>query len=308
MLGIDHSNHEEREFEDGEHKSRSLANVRGRDVFVVQSLCGDERMSVNDKLCRLLFFLGSLKDAGAMRTTAVVPYLCYMRKDRKTKPRDPVTTRYLARLFEAVETDRIMTIDVQNLQAYQNGFRCRTEHLEAQPLFVDYCTEAFGNSDLAVMSPDAGGVKPAEQFRQRLERAMNRDIPLVFMEKQRSGDVVSGETVVGAVEGKTVIVIDDMISSGTTVQRAAKGCLERGAVEVRALATHAAFTEKTEHNLRDPVIERVAVTNTIPMVRGSGDLGGGKLDLLDAAPLFAEAIKRVHNGGSLVELLNSVDR
>lgn len=129
-LGTALAAHEEREFEDGEHKSRPLVNVRGRDVYVMQSLYGDAKQSVNDKLCRLLFFLGALRDASAARVTAVVPYLGYARKDRKSKARDPVTTRYVATLFEAVGTDCVVTLDVHNLAAYQNAFRCRTEHLE----------------------------------------------------------------------------------------------------------------------------------------------------------------------------------
>src|SRR6516165_2451333 len=106
-LGIPQSSHEEREFEDGEHKIRSLVNVRGKDVFVIQSLYGDPAQSVNDKLCRLLFFLGALRDASAGRITAVIPYLCYARKDRKSKSRDPVTTRYVAAIFEAVGVDGV---------------------------------------------------------------------------------------------------------------------------------------------------------------------------------------------------------
>ena len=105
-LGIALSHHEERDFEDGEHKTRPLVNVRGQDVFVIQSLYGEPSASVNDKLCRLLFFIGALKDASAERVTAVVPYLCYARKDRKTKSRDPITTRYIAQLFEAVKCDQ----------------------------------------------------------------------------------------------------------------------------------------------------------------------------------------------------------
>ena len=132
-LGVPPAPHEERLFEDGEHKCRPLASVRGRDVFVVQSLYGETGESGNDKLCRLLFFIGALKDAAAARVTALVPYLCYSRKDRKSKPRDPVTTRYVATLFEAVGTDRVVTLDVHNLAAYQNAFRCRCENLEAAP-------------------------------------------------------------------------------------------------------------------------------------------------------------------------------
>ena len=130
-LAIDPSPHEERECEDGEHKARPLISVRGKNVFVVQSLYGDDRQSGNDKLCRLLFSIDALKDAAAARVTAVVPYLAYARKDRKTKPRDPVTTRYVAALFEAVGIDTVMTLDVHNLAAFQNAFRCRPEHLEA---------------------------------------------------------------------------------------------------------------------------------------------------------------------------------
>ena len=114
-LGVPLSPHEEREFEDGEHKARPLVSVRGKDVFVIQSLYGDPQHSVNDKLCRLWFFLGALRDASAARLTAVVPYLCYARKDRKSKSRDPVTTRYVATLFEAIGVDRVVTLDVHNV-------------------------------------------------------------------------------------------------------------------------------------------------------------------------------------------------
>ena len=128
--------HEEREFEDGEHKARPLVSVRGRDVYVVQSLHSGPVASVNDKLCRLLFFIGALKENGAERVTAVIPYLAYARKDRQTKPRDPVTTRYLALLFEAAGADRVMTLEVHNIVAYQNAFRCQTIHLDPRRLFA----------------------------------------------------------------------------------------------------------------------------------------------------------------------------
>ena len=135
-LGQPLAAHEEREFEDGEHKARPLENVRDCDVFVVQSLYGDAGHSADDKLLRLLFLVGALKDASAARVTVVAPYLAYSRKDQKSKARDPVTTRYVAALFEAVGADCMVTLDVHNLAAYQNAFRCRAEHLEAGPLFV----------------------------------------------------------------------------------------------------------------------------------------------------------------------------
>ena len=135
-LGCRLAAHEERAFEDGEHKVRPLDAVGGANVYVVQSLHGGPAESANDKLCRLLFFVGALKDAGAARVTAVVPYLCYARKDRRTKPRDPVTTRYVAALVEAMGVDRVVAMDVHNPAAFENAFRCPAEHLEARPLFV----------------------------------------------------------------------------------------------------------------------------------------------------------------------------
>jgi ribose-phosphate pyrophosphokinase len=125
-LGVELAPHEEREFEDGEHKARPLMSVRGRDLYLVQSLYGGPEASPSDKLCRLLFFAGALRDAGAGRVTAVVPYLAYARKDRRTQLRDPITTRYVAQLIEAVGVDRVVVVDVHNLAAFENAFRCPT--------------------------------------------------------------------------------------------------------------------------------------------------------------------------------------
>jgi ribose-phosphate pyrophosphokinase len=141
-LGHPLAAHEERSFEDGEHKVRPLDNVAAADVFVIQSLHGGPRESANDKLCRLLFFIGALKDAGAARVTAFVPYLAYARKDRRTKPNDPVTTRYVAQMFEAVGTDRLVSLDVHNPVAFENAFRCPTVMLTATPLFVVTCARS----------------------------------------------------------------------------------------------------------------------------------------------------------------------
>ncbi len=131
------SAHEERDFEDGEHKARPLDPVAGADVYVIHSLHGGPEQSANDKLCRLLFFIGALKDAGARRVTAVAPYLCYARKDRRTKANDPVTTRYVAALFEAIGCDAVVTLEVHNEAAFENAFRCRAVALTAAPLLID---------------------------------------------------------------------------------------------------------------------------------------------------------------------------
>jgi ribose-phosphate pyrophosphokinase len=304
-LAVPLSHHEERDFEDGEHKARPLVSVRGKDVFVVQSLYGDLHHSVNDKLCRLLFFLGALRDASAAHLTAVVPYLCYARKDRKSKSRDPVTTRYVATLFEAIGVERVLTLDVHNLAAFQNAFRNYTDHLEARKLFIDYFAPLVRQKEVVVLSPDVGGVKRAEDFRQALSIALGRDVSSAFLEKYRSAGVVSGEAVVGDVAQRTAIIIDDLISSGTTLVRAAEACRARGAETVYAAASHAAFVGKASTVLAHPALEKVVVTNTIPPFRLDPHLVSSKLVVLDAAGLFAEAIRRIHTGESIVELLES---
>lgn len=302
-LGIPLSDHEEREFEDGEHKSRSLVNVRGKDVFVIQSCYSDSQQSVNDKLCRLLFFIGALKDASAQRVTAIAPYLGYARKDRKSQPRDPVTSRYVASLFEAVGTDRIVTLDVHNLAAYQNAFRCRTDHLEAKKLFVQYFALRVQHAEISVVSPDVGGVKRAEQFRQALSRVLDKAVATAFLEKYRSKGVVSGEAIVGDVKNRVAIIIDDLISTGTTLARAAQACHDQGAVKVYAAASHGVFVGAASHVLADQLLEKIVITDTIPPFRLDSILVKDKVVILDTTVLFAEAIKRIHSNGSIVELL-----
>jgi ribose-phosphate pyrophosphokinase len=304
-LAIPLGPHEEREFEDGEHKARPLVGVRGADVFVIHSLYGDPSQSANDKLVRLLFFIGALKDAAAGRVTAVVPYLAYARKDRKTKSRDPVTTRYVASLFEAVGTDCVVTLDVHNLAAFQNAFRCRTENLEANALFVTHFAPLLADAGIAVVSPDAGGIKRAEQFRIRLAAALNRPVAAAFAEKYRSAGVVSGEALVGDVEGKTAIIVDDLISAGSTIARTARACRDRGATRVLAAASHGLFAGAANSVLAQSSVESIVVTDTVPPSRVTDDALKAKLVQVGTASLFAEAIRRIHTGGSIVELLGS---
>ncbi len=302
-LGVALGTHEERDFEDGEHKARPLENVRGADVYVVQSLYGDAAQSVNDKLCRLLFFIGALRDASAGSITAVIPYLCYARKDRKTKSRDPVTTRYVAALLEAVGLGRVVTLDVHNLAAFQNAFRCHSEHLEAAGLFAEHAARTWADEELIVVSPDVGGVKRAERFREILSRVLGREIPGGFMEKKRSAGVVSGELLVGEVEDRSAIVIDDLISAGTTMGRTAKACRAGGAAKVYAVATHGLFMPGADEVFADPAIDSLVITDTVPPFRLTDASAKRKLVVLETAPLVAEAIKRIHAGGSLVELM-----
>ena len=303
QLEIALSPHEERDFEDGEHKARALPNVRGQDVYVIQSLYGEPGASVNDKLCRLLFFIGALKEAATARVTAVVPYLCYARKDRQTKSRDPVTTRYVACLFESVGCDRTVTLDVHNLAAFQNAFRCPTEHLEAKNLFVQHFAPVVGNRAAVVVSPDFGGVKRAEAFRQALSSQLDQEVPMALTEKYRSAGKVTGDRVVGDLQGRVAIIIDDLISSGTTLARTAKACREHGAVQVYAAATHGVFAAASNEILATPDLAQIVITNTIEPFRITASEVQDKLTVIDTTALFAETIRRLHSGGSLVELL-----
>ena len=302
-LGIALSQHEERDFEDGEHKTRPLVNVRGQDVFVIQSLYGEPGASVNDKLCRLLFFIGALKDASAERVTAIVPYLCYARKDRQTKSRDPITTRYIAQLFEAVKCDRLVTLDVHNLAAFQNAFRSPTEHLEGKNIFVQHFAPLVSSEEIVVVSPDFGGIKRAEAFRKTLNNKLQRDIPMAFTEKYRSAGVVSGDLIVGEIQGRIAIIIDDLIGSGTTLARTAKACHQQGALKVYAAASHGVFAKTSDRILATPELDQIVITNTIAPFRLMEDAVKNKLTILDSTPLFAESIRRLHDNGSLVELL-----
>lgn len=301
-LGLALSEHEEREFEDGEHKSRPLVTVRNRQVFVIQSLHGRGDQSVNDKLMRLLFFIAALKQSGAARVTAVAPYLCYARKDRRTKPNDPVTTRYVAGLFEAVGTDVVMTLDVHNSAAFENAFRYAAENLETRHVLAAPVAEALGGDEVVVLSPDAGGVKRAERFRESLERQLSRPVANGFMEKKRSGGVVSGEQLVAEVEGRTVVIVDDLVARGTTLGRAAAACQRRGARRILAAVTHGIFAPGAEEQLAGSPLERLFIGDTVPPEFLSAEFLQQRVRVIELGPFVAEAIRRLHHGESLAGL------
>jgi ribose-phosphate pyrophosphokinase len=301
-LGLPLAKHEERDFEDGEHKARPLDPVRGADVYVIHSLHGEPTNSANDKLCRLLFFIGALKDAGAARVTAITPYLCYARKDRRTKPNDPVATRYIGGLFDAVGTDTIVTLDVHNSVAFENAFRCQTIALTAAPLFVDYA-KALPDPKLAVISPDAGGAKRAELFREALEAALGHPVGKGITEKRRSAGVVSGDLFAGDVADTTALIIDDLISTGTTLVRTAHAARQAGARRIIAMVTHGLFMPGSADALADPAIDRLVVTDAVPSFRLGDSPVRAKVATLSAAPLLAEAIKRLHEDRSLTDML-----
>jgi ribose-phosphate pyrophosphokinase len=302
-LGIRPSPHEFRKFEDGEHKGRPLMSVRDRDVYVLSSLWSSPEESVNDKLCRLLFFVGCLRDGAARRVTALIPYFGYARKDRKTKPRDPVTIRYVAQMLEAVGADRVVAMEIHNVAAYQNAFRRNTEHIDAAGLFAPTLAKLVGDDAVTVVSPDLGGGKRAEEFRERLEAILGRPVERAFMEKRRSLGVVTGELFAGEVLDRTAIIVDDLISSGTTMARAARACHERGAKRVYLVATHGLFAAEAAKVLSESFISGVLVTDTVPQAGRVAQALGPRLTVLSVGTLLGEVIRCLHDGGSITELL-----
>lgn len=291
---------EDRTFEDGEHKLRPLVDPLGRDVYIIDSLYGEPSSSPHDKLCRLLMFIATLRDHGAARVTAVVPYLAYARKDRQTKPFDPVTLRYVAQLFEAVGTSQLFVLEAHNVAAFQNAFRCPTVHLEAHRAFDRVVTELVTDGALAVASPDPGGVKRAQLWRESLEKSLMRPVGFAMIDKRRTAGVVSSDNLVaGEVDGMTVLLLDDLIASGDTMKRAALALQQAGARAVVACAAHGLFVNAAAEALACDSIAEIIVTDSVPPFRlpvaGSAR---SKLRVVSAAPLFAQAIAASHEAWS----------
>jgi ribose-phosphate pyrophosphokinase len=296
-LDVSLAAHEERHFEDGERKLRPLSDPRGNDAYVVASLHGDTRLSPHDRLCRLLMFIATLREHGAARVTAVVPYLAYARKDRQTKAFDPLSSRYVAQLFEAVGTAQIMALEVHNVAAFQNAFRCTSLHLEVHRIFDKLVTELAGEGPLAVASPDPGGVKRAQLWRESLEHRLQQTIGFAMLDKRRSTGIVSSENLVaGNVRQMSVLLLDDLIASGDTMKRAANALLTSGASQVIACAAHGLFTGAANELLSDDCIAKVAVTDSVAPFRLPADASlRKKLHVVSAAPLFALAIRASHH-------------
>lgn len=290
------SAHEERDFEDGEHKVRPLVDVSRRDVYVIHSLYGSAGASPSDKLCRLLFFVGALKDAGAARVTVVVPYLCYARKDQRSQTRDPVTTKYVARMFEACGADAVMTFDVHNRAAFENAFRIPNMNIEAMPLFVEHFAEQLRHERLAVVSPDVGGAKRAERFRRALAHTLGEEPSAGFVDKQRAGGVVTGDLFVGDVRDRVAILFDDVISTGTTLARAAAKCREAGAIRVYAAATHGLFIGKALSVLRAAECDGIVVGDTVVSAAEANGVLPQTVTVLDTSRLLCDVIALSHTG------------
>ena len=295
-LDVALSPHEERLFPDGERKLRPLVDPRGADAYVLHSLHGGPTDSPHDKLCRLLMFIATLRDHGAARVTAVVPYLAYARKDQRTKPHDPVGLRYMAQLFDAVGVSQLIVLEVHNVAAFQNAFRCPTVHLSAHPAFGEWAKQFAGTGPLAVASPDPGGVKRALLWREALEERLDRPVNFAMIDKRRSAGVLSGgQLVAGEVEGATVLLLDDLIASGETLQRSATALRRAGAKDVIGCAAHGLFVDKAPQVLATDGLSRLVVTDSVPPFRLPDDSPvRNKLHVVSAVSLFAEAVRASH--------------
>jgi ribose-phosphate pyrophosphokinase len=302
--GIELATLEEREYEGGEFKLRPLQSVRDHTVFVVQSLAETREAPIALRLVRLLFLLQGLRDAGASHVTALIPYLAYARKDRRTKPRDPVYTRYVAQLLEATGVDRVIALDVHNASALDNAFRIPTDHLTALPMMAQHFKQQLVGGAWAVASPDIGGIKRAQQFRELLERQLDRDVELVFIEKRREGGVVSGGAIVGNAVGRNIIVLDDLCASGVTLIRAAKSLRAAGATSVHTAVTHTPIESGLAALIATEEITQVVVTDSVGSSMSLDHAAhSNKLRILPIGPLLGCAMVRTIRGEPLAPLM-----
>ncbi len=277
-------------FSDGEIQVRIKEPVRGADVFVVQPFS----YPVNDSIMELLIMIDAMMRASAERITAVIPYYGYARQDRKARSRDPITAKMLADILTAAGVNRVLTMDLHAGQI-QGFFNFPVDHLKAMPILADY----FKNKelkDVVVVSPDVGGVTRARELADRLVA------PLAIIDKRRpEPNVAEVMNIIGKVEDKTVIIVDDMIDTAGTLTLGAQALIERGAKAVYTCCTHPVLSGPAIERLKVAPIEEVVVTNTIPL-RESQKLD--KIKVLSVAPLFAEAILRIHENKSISTLFD----
>ena len=277
------------EFSDGEIRVRIEENVRGTDVFVVQSCCAP----VNNSIMELLIMIDALKRSSAYRITAVIPYFGYARQDRKDQPRVPISAKLMADLITTAGADRVLTMDLHAGQI-QGFFNIPVDHLYATPVLLDYITKD-GGADLVVVSPDAGGVERARAFAKRLQAN------LAIIDKRREGpNNAQIMNIIGDVEGRNALLLDDMIDTAGTIVQGAQACAEKGARMVWAGCTHPVLSGPALERLQESCLTKVVVTNTIPL--NGKEQRCPKLRVLSVAPLLGEAITRIHEEESVSSL------
>ena len=292
-LGIQPTPTSAYEFANGEIFVRFDESVRGSDAFVLQS----HTSPINKWIMEQLIMVDALKRASAKRITVVTPFYAYARQDKKHRGREPISARLLADLYKAAGADRLMVVDLHTSQI-QGFFDGPVDHLFALPLLAEYLENKLDASRITVVSPDAGRVRVAERWTDRL------NCPLAIIHKRRDPMVaneIKVHEVVGDVRGRTCIVVDDMIDTAGTITKAAEALLENGAAEVVAAATHAVLSGPAVDRLKNSPITEVVVTNTLPV---PAECRFDKLTVLTIAPLLARAISEVFQDGSVTSLFN----
>jgi ribose-phosphate pyrophosphokinase len=276
-------------FSDGEIRLQILENVRGADVFVVQPTC----TPVDRHLIELLLMMDALKRASAERITAVLPYYGYARQDRKDKPRMPISARLIANLIQTAGADRVLTLDLHAAQI-QGFFDVPVDHLFAAPVMLEYF-DSIGRRDMTMVSPDAGGVERARAF------AKFMNAPLAIIDKRRT-DVNVAEVmhIIGDVEGRHCLIVDDLIDTAGTLVKGAEALLDAGASSVTACATHAVLSGPAVQRIEASKISEVVVTNSIPLSEEAKRCT--RIKTLSVAPLLARAIQSIHEDGSVSTL------
>ncbi|MCK0113880.1 ribose-phosphate diphosphokinase [Ornithinimicrobium sp. F0845] len=282
-------------FANSEIYVRFNESVRGCDAFVIQS----HTAPVNEWIMEHLIMVDALKRASAKRITVVLPFYGYARQDKKHRGREPISARLMADLFKTAGADRLMAVDLHTSQI-QGFFDGPVDHLMALPILASYVRKNYGKEDLAIVSPDAGRIKVAEQWSQRLGGA-----PLAFIHKTRDitrpNESVANR-VVGEVAGRTCILVDDMIDSGGTICQAADALMKDGAASVVIAATHAIFSGPAVERLANSVAREVVVTNTLPISAEARALD--KITELSIAPLISQAIRAVFEDGSVTSMFD----
>jgi ribose-phosphate pyrophosphokinase len=292
-LGIEPTPTELRDFANGEIYVRFEESVRGCDAFVIQS----HAAPINQWIMEQLIMVDALKRASAKRITVVAPFYPYARQDKKHRGREPISARLMADMFKTAGADRLMTVDLHTSQS-QGFFDGPVDHLFALTLLADYIEDKYDVSQMTVVSPDAGRVRVAERWTDRLGS------PLAIIHKRRDPDTpneVKMFEVVGEVAGRTCIIVDDMIDTAGTITKAAETLIENGAAEVIATATHPVLSGPAIDRLKNSQIGEVVVTNTLPV---SDDRQFDKLAVLSIAPLIARAIGEVFDDGSVTSLFD----
>ncbi len=289
-LSVPMGNARVKTFSDGESMIEIGENVRGRDVYVIQSTCAP----TNNNLMELLVMTDALKRASAATITAVIPYYGYARQDRKAAPRTPITAKLVADLITTAGVDRVVTVDLHAGQI-QGFFNIPVDNLYAAPVILEYLKKRFAGEQIVMVTPDAGGTERARAFAKRLE------CTLAVIDKRRTGpNVAEVMHLIGDVRDKIAIILDDMIDTAGTLTQAAKALKDNGARAIYACATHGVLSGPAIERINKSDIEEVVLTDTIPL----GDRGQdtSKVRVLSVAELLAEAIRRIHQDESVSSL------